>query len=222
MCTILFAQANFQLLSNSLKLPHLMDHEHAFSSEVTIFSDINYAIGVPQNELSLDVYVPDGGEVFKPVMIYVHGGSWRRGDKANTAFKDEFFTSQDYVFVSLNYRLAPDPPEIDNPDRIIYNDQAGDVAKAIAWVFDSITTYGGDTSKVAIIGHSAGAHLISLVTTDEIYLNAEGISLSQIKCACSLDAGAHDIPYYLNNYVTEGENQWFSYLNAFTDDNNAW
>lgn len=188
----------------------------------TVYNDINYTTGSPQNELNLDVYVPDGGLPSKPVVIYVHGGSWRTGDKSNTGYKDEFFTGMGYIFVSVNYRLSPDPIDLNDTARILFPDHPEDLAKAIKWVFDSIASYGGDTSKVTIIGHSAGAHLISLVTTDETYLNNEGLLLSKLKCACSLDAGAYDIPYYLNTYQTPGDGQWNNYVNAFGSDTSVW
>jgi arylformamidase len=188
----------------------------------TAYTDINYTIGTPQNKLNLDLYVPNGGAPLKPVMIYVHGGSWRTGDKSQTGFKDDFFTNKGYVFVSINYRLSPNPINLSNPNRIIFPDHPEDLAKAIKWVFDNIANYRGDTSRVSIIGHSSGAHLISLIATDETYLNNEGIQLSQLKCACSLDAGAYDIPYYLNTYEKAGSGQWNNYVNAFGSDQTVW
>ena len=188
----------------------------------TVFNDINYTTGTPQNELNLDVYVPNGGGILKPVMIYVHGGSWRAGDKMQTGYKDEFFTNNDYIFVSVNYRLSPNPIDLLDSNRVMFPDHPEDIAKAFKWVFDNIGAYGGDTSKVSIIGHSAGAHLISLVTTDETYLNNEGLQLSQLKCACALDAGAYDIPYYLNTYENPSSRQWNNYVNAFGSDTNTW
>lgn len=190
------------------------------------FAGIQYHTipGVNANLLSLDVYVPKGGAASKPVMVYVHGGSWRTGDKANTAFKDEFFTNQDYIFVSLNYRLSPNPPDTSDQNRILYPIHPQDVAKAIAWVFNNIGTYGGDTSRVSLIGHSAGAHLVSLVATDESFLAQNGLSLGNIKCTCSLDAGAYDIPYYMDKYIIprNQSSQWITYVNAFSSNRNTW
>jgi acetyl esterase/lipase len=188
----------------------------------TAYTDINYIIGTPQNQLNLDVFVPNGGSALKPVMIYVHGGSWRTGDKSQTGFKDEFFTNNDYIFVSINYRLSPNPINLSDPTRVMFPDHPEDIAKAIKWVFNNISSYGGDTSKVSMIGHSAGAHLVSLVSTDETYLNNEGLQLSQLKCACSLDAGAYDINYYMNTYESPGSSQWNTYENAFGSDTSNW
>jgi arylformamidase len=185
-------------------------------------ADINYKTGTPQNLLNLDVYKPNGGAAKKPVMIYVHGGSWRTGDKAQTGFKDEFFTNKDYVFVSVNYRLSPNPINLNDPNRLQFPAHPQDVAKAIKWVFQNIANYGGDTNRVSVIGHSSGAHLVSLVTTDATYLNAEGLQLNQLKCACSLDAGAYDINYYMNTYESPNSGQWNTYVNAFGSNTTTW
>ncbi len=188
----------------------------------TLYSNIDYVNENQQAKLQLDLYVPSQGNQPKPVMVYVHGGSWRTGDKSNTGSKDQFFTEQGYIFVSVNYRLSPNPIDLNDPDRIIFPTHPQDVAKAVAWVIKNIEAYGGDAGQVSLIGHSAGAHLVSLISTDESYLQQEGIDLSQIQCVCSLDAGAHDIPYYLNRYVIEGSGQWNNYVNAFTDDPDVW
>lgn len=198
------------------------DASGARASNYTRFADRNYAVGSPQEQLQLDVYVPTGGQPSKPVMVYVHGGSWRLGDKANTRDKDEFFTQLDYVFVSVNYRLSPNPINIDDPDRVKFPDHPQDIARAIRWVVDSITHYGGDPERLSLLGHSAGAHLVALVATDAGYLQAEGLDLDRIKCTCALDAGAYDIPYYIDTYAGPGSNQWFNYVNAFGDDPADW
>lgn len=187
-----------------------------------VFKNIPYATGSPQEELSLDIYVPKGGASKKPVMIYVHGGSWRTGDKAHTGNKDDFFTANDYIFVSANYRLSPNPINLADSARIKFPVHPQDVAKAIGWVFNNIAEYGGDTAKISLIGHSAGAHLVALVSTDTTYLSQQGIKIGQLKCTCALDGGGYDIPYYLNKYEMPGSAQWNSYVNAFGSEQTAW
>ena len=74
----------------------------------------------------LDVYSP-GNSKDHPVVIWIHGGAWQIGDKANVQAKPRAFNEQGYVLVSVNYRLHP---------AVTYKEQAGDIAQAIRWVHD--------------------------------------------------------------------------------------
>lgn len=157
----------------------------ASSTEPLIYRNIPYdsIVGVNLRLLSLDVYaVPDGR--CKPVMVYVHGGGWHHGHKGEVLFKPEFSLSQGYVFVSINYRLSPE---------VKFPTHAQDVAKAIAWVHGHIGEYGGNPSRIFLMGHSAGAHLATLVGSDERYLNEQGLSLHHISGIVALDTKAYDI-----------------------------
>lgn len=75
--------------------------------------------GVNLNLLSLDVYNYGDVTQSKPVVVYVHGGGWSIGDKTNKLEnKLSLFNSLGYIFISLNYCLSLDPPELNNPNRI--------------------------------------------------------------------------------------------------------
>jgi acetyl esterase/lipase len=112
------------------------------------------------------------------------GGGWSGGDKGNVSFKPEFFVSEGYVFVSVNYRLTP---QVDFPVH------AQDVAHAIASAMDNIGQFGGDANQLYLMGHSAGAHLVTLVATDEGYLAEHGKSLSDLRGVISNDIRAYDM-----------------------------
>lgn len=152
------------------------------------------------NLKQLDIYRPDSakpGEL-RPVVVYVHGGGWAIGDKKNKmAFKPRLFTDQGYVFVSVNYRLSPpvtpDDPQDFDPGRLRYPEHPRDVAEAIAWVGRNIRASGGDPDTMILLGHSAGAHLVSLVGTNPAYVEEWGASLRQVTGVVSLDAGAFDV-----------------------------
>ena len=94
-------------------------------------------------------------------MIWVHGGAWQIGDKAQVQAKPKAFNERGYVLVSVNYRFHP---------AVTYKEQAGDIAQAIRWVNDHAREHGGDPGRVFLMGHSAGAHLAALVGTDGRYL----------------------------------------------------
>ncbi len=169
--------------------------------------------GVDPNLLSLDIYAPvaDGPH---PVVIMIHGGGWRGGDKGNPRIvtaKSRYFVTQGYVYVSINYRLSP---AVQHPVHI------QDVAKAIAWIHDWISEYGGDPDRMHVMGHSAGGHLAGLVAIDSRWLKAEGKDLSILKSAVLLDPAAYDIPRHVEQFNPIG--MISLYRLAFSDDWNAW
>ena len=145
--------------------------------------------GVDPNSLSLDVYMPTAASSKKlPVLVMVHGGGWAKGDKANADIgprKAKFFVPMGNIYVAVNYRLSP---AVKHPTHV------QDIARAIDWVSKNIDRFGGDPEQVVLIGHSAGAHLVSLVSTDERYLAQVGKKLGYIKGVIMLDSAAYDIP----------------------------
>lgn len=125
---------------------------------------------------SLDVYTADPVQAGSPVMIFVHGGGFRVGDKASSKDLDpkpEYFVSKlGYLFVSINYRLLPEGR---------YPRNVQDVANALAWVSQNIAEFGGDPDKIFLMGHSAGATLVAQVATDETFLKNSGKDLNLLK-----------------------------------------
>jgi len=148
------------------------------------------AYAEPKNERQmLDVYAPNEGKNH-PVVVWIHGGSWKAGDKASIQKKPQAFADKGFVFVSTNYRFVPN---------VTVKKMTGDIAKAIRWVHDHAKEYGGDPNSIFVIGHSAGAHLAALVCTDDRYLKAEGLPLSIIKGCVPVDVSVYDIPKRLKD-----------------------
>lgn len=133
---------------------------------------------------SLDVYSPATGEKH-PVIVWIHGGGWKQGDKAGLQKKPQAMTDKGFVLVSVNYRLTP---------AVTLKDMMGDVAKSIRWVRDHAAEHRGDPDRLVIIGHSAGAHLAALLCTDDRYLKAEGVPMNVLKGCVPLDVAAFDMP----------------------------
>lgn len=131
----------------------------------------------------LDVYAPMPKQKDLPVVVWIHGGGWRKGDKAGVQQKPQAFTDQGYVFVSVNYRLFPE---------VSLKTMTGDVAAAIRWVHEHAAEYGGDPDRLIVMGHSAGAHLAALVCTDESYLKAQGLSFEILKGCVPFDTAVYD------------------------------
>jgi len=156
------------------------------ASQAAVYQNIVY-LDAPDADPklnALDIYVP-AGATNAPVLIFVHGGAWTLGDKSGVGSKPEAFNAAGYVFVSVNYRLAP---EVQHP---VY---VQDVAAAIAWVYHHIASYGGDPERIFLLGHSAGAQLVALVATDETRLQVYGLDLGVIKGVVPLDGAGYDIP----------------------------
>lgn len=123
------------------------------SSGVKLLKDIAYGEDDAQK---MDVYLPAHAE-HAPVILMVHGGGWRRGDKAmDNVVKNKVarWVSQGYVFISVNYRMLPKADPLA---------QADDVAHALAWAQAHAADWGADPDKFILMGHSAGAHLVALL-----------------------------------------------------------
>lgn len=104
----------------------------------------------------MDVYSPaDVRDA--PVLLLVHGGGWRRGDKKHGRLIDNklaHWLPAGVIIVSINYRMLPDADVLTQRD---------DVVAALAAVQARAHEWGGDASRVVLMGHSAGAHLVALV-----------------------------------------------------------
>ncbi len=153
------------------------------AAEPKVYRDLAYA--EPKNERQmLDVYAPAKGKNH-PVVVWIHGGGWKAGNKTGVQNKPQAFVDKGYVFVATNYRFVP---------KVTVKEMTGDIAKAIRWVHDHAKEYGGDPKSIFVMGHSAGAHLAALVCTDDRYLKAEGLPLSIIKGCVPVDVSVYDIP----------------------------
>lgn len=127
---------------------------------VQVIRDVAYGRA---NEQRFDVYLPPQGQRAQhannaPVILMVHGGGWKRGDKAERAVienKMPHWTSQGFIFISTNYRLLPGTGPVE---------QAEDIAHALAAVQRNAASWGGDPSRVILMGHSAGSHLVALLS----------------------------------------------------------
>jgi acetyl esterase/lipase len=156
--------------------------------EVRAVKDLAYYDGPGADKVKhkLDLYLPRGHKGF-PVLFFVHGGAWLHGDKnffGVYSSLGSFFARQGVGVVVTNYRLSPG---VQHPEHV------KDVARAFAWAHRHIADYGGRPDQLFVCGHSAGAHLISLLVTDETYLRAEGLRVKDVKGAIPL-SGVYVIP----------------------------
>jgi arylformamidase len=161
-------------------------------------TDIRYVQrdAAPASLTSLDLYLPEPGDRPAPVMIMVHGGGWEGGDKADagvTKNQVPWFTDRGWIYVSINYRLAPG---------VGYREMARDVSAAVGWVQRAIRDYGGDPDRINMMGHEAGAHLAALVTLDPTYFSEAGVNGDKpIKSVSLYNGLGFDIPSMMDSSV---------------------
>ena len=150
---------------------------------VRVLHDIAYG-GDPHQRL--DVYAPDAGTSRASIVLMVHGGGWKRGDKdldSVVTQKIARWVPDGIVFVSVDYRMLPEAdPRV----------QALDVARALAYVQRHAAAWGGDGQHVVLMGHSAGAHLIALLEASPAWTAQAGAG--DCLGTVLLDSGALDVP----------------------------
>jgi len=142
-----------------------------------------YAYG-PDPMHRLDVYVPKGARN-APMIVMLHGGAWRTGDKRNAAVwqgKVAHWLPQGYIFISVNTRLLP------NADPI---EQTQDLALAVKFVQRNAKGWGGDMNQMILMGHSAGAHVTALLSTRNDLRVAAG--LKPWRGSVLLDTAIYDV-----------------------------
>ena len=136
------------LAKNALNLPKKPTYQSLL--------DVPYGDAEGKENL-LDAYYPDNHNSNTKVIVYIHGGSWNRGDKSEFPKQliDELVGKKGYMVVSINYRLVKE-------GKNLFPAQIEDVKKAIAFLSSKAKRYGFNGNEFALMGGSAGAHLAML------------------------------------------------------------
>lgn len=123
---------------------------------------------------SLDLYLPDerAEGASAPVLVFLYGGSWNSGTRGLYRFIGRAFADAGYVVAIPDYRLYPE---------VQYPAFVRDCAEAIAWVEKNVAAHGGDPSRMAVMGHSAGAHMGALIATNPMFREQAGFSEDAIR-----------------------------------------
>lgn len=136
----------------------------ALPTHAKLLKDIAYGEADAQK---MDVYLPTHAE-HAPAILMVHGGGWRRGDKAMRQVVDNKaarWVAQGFIFISINYRMLPKADVLT---------QADDVARALAAAQSHAAAWGGDPARFILMGHSAGAHLVALLSAAPARAQVQG------------------------------------------------
>jgi len=128
----------------------------------------------------LDVFLQPGLSG-APVLLYVHGGGFSLGDKANVGDLPDFARRHSFLLVSVGFRLAAGAGV-----------EAQDVAAATAWAIDNAAKYGGDPKRVYLLGHSSGGNTVGLVAIDPTYLQPFGKNPDDLAGVVGLDGAAYN------------------------------
>ncbi len=126
----------------------------------------------------LDVYVPKTPA--KGILVFGYGGGFKDGNKDEYAFAGEAFASLGFVTVIYDYRLNPD---------FTFPTYLEDAALVVRWAVDHAARFGANSKNLVVAGHSAGAYLTAMLTTDKRYLERVGLKPTDIKLALCLSGG---------------------------------
>lgn len=185
--------------------------QYSYAVSVEIKRDIEYAAdSIRSSSNLLDVYYPKDRTVAKDVLVFIHGGSWNSGKKETYWWLGRNMASKNVVTVIINYSLSPDAQ---------YEKMAGDCAKALKWVNSNIHSYGGNSNRIYVMGHSAGGHLAALIHSDTRFFKDEGVN-DPIKGLILNDAFGLDMFEYLTK--AEPDHYTDSFLNTFSKDQEVW
>ena len=160
----------------------------AVSPDVQEKRDLRYydGSGAHSKKHLLNLYLPIDRKDH-PILIFVHGGSWKRGDKdaygGAYARLGRSLARTGLAVAIINYRLSP---EVRHPEH------ARDVARALAWVHNNSELYGWHQRKIFLMGHSSGAHLSSLVAVDPSYLAEQGLKPNVVRGVVAI-SGVYDL-----------------------------
>ncbi len=151
------------------------------SRSYTLSADQAY--GTEQRQ-KLDIYQPTAPAPATgwPVVVFIYGGSWNQGDRAQYQFVGEALAARGVLTLVADYRLYPE---------VRYPDFLSDSALALAYGFDHAAQYGGDPKRVFVMGHSAGGYNAAMLALDARWLKATGHSPDQLAGWIGL-AGPYD------------------------------
>lgn len=122
-----------------------------------------------------------------PIILFVHGGSWRSGTYLESigSAKVGHLTSQGYAFATINYTLIP---------TVTVEEQIQEVANSLGYLVKKAESpdFGFDPNRVILVGHSSGAHVVTLLGTDVTYLERAGVNIQTIQGVISLDGSNYN------------------------------
>ena len=143
----------------------LIDTDFPLPENIQEYKNLLYKT-VDSKNLKLDIYHKKDISDSNPLIIFIHGGAWKKGDKHDYWPYLIPYAQKGYITATIQYRfsgVAKYPAQLD------------DVEAAIAWLQENAEKYHIDTNKVALVGGSAGAHLAMMAAYTKPLLNIKGV-----------------------------------------------
>lgn len=132
-----------------------------------------------------------------PVVVFYYGGGWVKGARGDYGWAARALASRGFVVVVPDYRKVP---------TVRFPAFLEDAAEAVVWTRDNIVRHGGDPDRVALAGHSAGAHAVAMLALDRRWLTRAGVDPGIVKAGVGL-AGPYDFFPFTGRSV-EAMGQW--------------
>ena len=149
------------------------------NSTVTRTADIPYGDDARQR---LDVYRLRSARATAPVVVFIYGGRWKYGSKRDYLLMGNALARQGWIVIIPDYRLFR---------AVKFPAWVEDGARAVQWTRDNVSRFGGDASRVIVMGHSAGAHTVAMLALDSMFLHNVGVPRNAVSGYISI-AGPND------------------------------
>lgn len=126
----------------------------------------------PHPRQMLDVWVPDERSPDPlPMVVFFYGGGWESGERRDFGFVGRALAASGFIAILPDYRRLPDH---------VFPSFVEDGAAAVRWAIEHAAEFGGDPSRIAVSGHSAGAHLAAMIAYDRQYGVADRIAAAAL------------------------------------------
>ncbi|HOO98952.1 MAG TPA: alpha/beta hydrolase [Bacteroidales bacterium] len=145
-----FVATNYLAVKTGLEKP--VNLTPPIPEDIEEIKNIEYK-NIDGKSLQLDIYRPKNINRPLPLLVFIHGGSWKSGKRSDYLVYLVDFAKRGYVTATVSYRLLKDGP---------YPACVEDVTGAVRWFFKNGEKYGYDPDRIALIGGSAGSHLALL------------------------------------------------------------
>jgi acetyl esterase/lipase len=158
----------------------------AEAKTMAVRKELRHELDVPYGKdpkQRMDLYFPTAKATSAPVLLFLHGGGFREGDRKQYGYVGEPFAKHGIITVVASYRLTPGFKHPAQPD---------DTKAIVAWIHKNIARYGGDPNAIYISGHSAGAILTADVGVDLAWLDALKVPRSAVRGIVPI-SGSYDL-----------------------------